>query len=49
MNAVFVTEDLSPEKADESLAISLEVLDFSKAKAKKLVSQPLVYPETTNS
>jgi AcrR family transcriptional regulator len=42
---VFVTEELSPEKADESLAISLEVLDFSKAKAKKLVSQPLVHPE----
>jgi AcrR family transcriptional regulator len=49
MNAVFVTEELSPEKADESLAISLEVLDFSKAKAKKLVSQPLVYPESSKS
>ena len=46
---VFVTEELSPEKADESLAISLEVLDFSKAKAKKLVSQPLVYPESSKS
>jgi len=46
---VFVTEELSPEKADESLAISLEVLDFSKAKAKKLVSQPLVYPEPSKS
>jgi len=49
MNAVFVTEALSPEKADESLAISLEILDFSKAKAKKLVSHPLVYPEPSTS
>ena len=45
MNGVFVTEALSPEKADDSLAISLQILDFSKAKAKKLVSHPLVYPE----
>jgi len=45
MSAVFVTEESSPEKADASLAISLQILDFSKAKAKKLVSQPLVYPE----
>lgn len=45
MSGVFVTEELSPEKADASLAISLQILDFSKAKAKKLVSHPLVYPE----
>ena len=45
MSGVFVTEVLSPEKADKSLAISLQVLDFSKAKAQKLVSRPLVYPE----
>ena len=45
MNGVFVTEALSPEKADDSLAISLQILDFSKAKAKKLVSHPLVYSE----
>jgi AcrR family transcriptional regulator len=49
MNGVFVTEALSPEKADDSLAISLEILDFSKAKAKKLVSHPLVYPEPSTS
>lgn len=49
MSGVFVTEELSPEKADESLAISLQILDFSKAKAKKLVSQPLVYPEPSKS
>jgi len=46
MNGVFVTEALSPEKADDSLAISLQILDFSKAKAKKLVSHQLVYPES---
>ena len=46
MNGVFVTEELSPEKADESLSFSLQVMDFSKAKAKKLVSHPLVYPES---
>jgi AcrR family transcriptional regulator len=45
MSAVFVTRELSPKKADDSLAISLQILDFSKAKAKKLVSSPLVYPE----
>jgi AcrR family transcriptional regulator len=45
MSGVYVAKELSPEKADEALAISLQVLDFSKAKAKKLVSQPLVYPE----
>jgi hypothetical protein len=44
-----VTEELSAEKADESLAISLQILDISKAKAKKLVSQPLVYPEPSKS
>ena len=47
MSAVFVTEESSPEKADASLAISLQILDFSKARAKKLVSQPLIYPEST--
>jgi len=46
MSAVFVTEESSPEKADASLAISLQILDFSKARAKKLVSQPLIYPES---
>jgi hypothetical protein len=49
MSGVYVTEELSPEKADELLAVSLQVLDFSKAKAKKLVSHPLVYPEPSTS
>jgi AcrR family transcriptional regulator len=49
MSGVYVTEELSPEKADDSLAISLQILDFSKAKAKKLVSHPLVYPEPSRS
>ena len=47
LSDVFITEDLSPEKADESLAISLQILDFSKAKAKKSVSQPLIYSKST--
>lgn len=47
MSAVFVTRELSPKKADDSLAISLQILDISKAKARKLVSHPLVYPEPT--
>jgi AcrR family transcriptional regulator len=45
MTGVFITKELSPTKADDSLAISLQILDFSKAKAKKLVSHPLVYPK----
>jgi hypothetical protein len=45
MSAVFVTEESSPEQSDASLAISLQILDFSKAKSRKLVSSPLVYPE----
>jgi AcrR family transcriptional regulator len=49
LSGVYVSEDLSPEKADNSLAISLQILDFSKAKARKLVSQPLVYPEPSTS
>ena len=47
MSAVFVTRELSPKKADDSLAISLQILDFSKAKASKLVSSPLTYPKPT--
>jgi hypothetical protein len=39
---------LSPEKADKSLELSLQILDISKAKAKKLVSHPLVYPDETS-
>jgi len=46
LSAVFVTEESSSEKADASLAISLQILDFSKARARKLVSQPLIYPES---
>lgn len=46
MNSIYVTEELSPEKADTSLELSLQMLDVSKAKARKLVSHTLVYPET---
>lgn len=46
MFGVFVIETLTPEKADASLEISLATMGISKAKAKKLVSHPLVYPES---
>ncbi len=46
MQGIYVSEKLSPEKADASLEISLATLGISKAKAKKLVSHPLVYPES---
>ena len=49
LNGIYVTEELSPEQADAHLEISLQVLDISKAKAKKLVSHPLVYPEPSTS
>ena len=45
LSAIYVTEVLSPETADKSLELSLQTLDISKAKAKKLVSHPLEYPE----
>ena len=45
MSGVYVTGELSPENADKSLELSLKILDISKAKAKKLVSHPLEYPE----
>lgn len=45
ISGIYVTDELSPEKADESLELSLQMLDISKAKAKKLVSHPLEYPE----
>ena len=45
LRGVYVTEELSPEKADASLELSLQTLDISKAKAKKLISRPLNYPE----
>lgn len=45
LNRIYVTQELSPEKADASLELSLQILDVSKAKAKNLVSHPLVYPE----
>jgi len=47
MSGIYVTEMMTPEKADASLELSLQILDISKAKARKLVSHPLVYPEPT--
>ena len=49
MSGVYVTGELSPENADKSLELSLKILDISKAKASKLVSHPLVYPESSMS
>jgi len=49
MSGIYVTEELSPEVADKSLELSLHLLDISKAKAAKLISHPLEYPEPSNS
>lgn len=49
MSGIYVTEELSPERADASLELSLQMLDISKAKASKLVSHPLEYPEESTS
>lgn len=47
LNGVYSSHELNPEQADNLLEISLQILDISKAKAKKLVSHPLVNPEPT--
>ncbi len=44
LHRVHVTGESSPEHADNLLALSLELLGVSKAKAKKLVPQPPVSP-----
>jgi hypothetical protein len=45
MHQVYVTEDASPEEADFLLELSLQLLDISKSKARKLLSRPLIFPE----
>jgi len=45
LNGIYVTGEISPEQADAYLEISLQILGISKAKARKLVSHPLVYPK----
>jgi len=45
LNGIYVTGEISPEQADAYLEISLQILGISKARAKKLVCHPLVYPK----
>ncbi len=42
---VYVTEDATPEQADKLLELSLQMLDVSKAKAKKIISRPVEVPQ----
>jgi len=44
--AVHVTRQLTPAEAEESMAIALSIWGISEAKAKKLMSRPLVFPPT---
>lgn len=43
LKSVFVTEELSPAEAEVALGIGLSVWGISEAKAKKLISRPLIY------
>jgi AcrR family transcriptional regulator len=43
LTAVHVTGEISPTQADESLGLALSIWGLSEAKAKKLVSRPLVF------
>jgi len=42
--SLYGNEEISPEEADVALGIGLSVWGISEAKAKKLVSRPLVFP-----
>jgi len=42
--SVHVKEELSPEEADLAYGIGLSVWGISEAKAKKIISRPLVFP-----
>jgi AcrR family transcriptional regulator len=44
LSAVFVSEELTPEEANVAFGIGLSVWGISEAKAKKLISRPLVFP-----
>jgi AcrR family transcriptional regulator len=44
LKSVFVTEELSPSEAEVAFGIGLSVWGISEAKAKKLVSRPLLFP-----
>jgi AcrR family transcriptional regulator len=43
LSSVHLTEELSPTQAEESLGIALSIWGISDAKAKKLISRPLVF------
>ena len=43
LTSVHVTEELSPTQAEESLGLALSIWGLSEAKAKKLMSRPLVF------
>lgn len=43
LKSVFVTEELTPLQAEVALGIGLSVWGISEAKAKKLISRPLIY------
>jgi len=42
--SLYGTEEISPEEADVAFGIGLSVWGISEAKAKKIVSRPLVFP-----
>ena len=42
--SLYGTEEISPEEADVALGIGLSVWGISEAKAKKIISRPLVFP-----
>jgi len=44
MTAVHVTEELSPDQADDALGIALSVWGITPARAKKIISRPVVLP-----
>ena len=43
MTEVHVTEELSPAEAEAALGISLSLWGISDAKAKKILSRPLIF------
>jgi AcrR family transcriptional regulator len=43
LKSVFVTEELTPSEAEVALGIGISVWGISEAKAKKLISRPLIY------
>jgi len=42
--SLYGNESISPEEADVALGIGLSVWGISEAKAKKIISRPLVFP-----